>query len=212
MGISAINTAKNEHIHYRENERFLFCSASKVMSVAAILKRSMHEANYLQKNITYKSNDLVTHSPITEKNIALGMMISELSGATLTTSDNTAMNLLLKELGGTSAVTKFARSIGDSQFRLDRWEPELSSSIPGDKRDTTTPRAMEISLEKLVLGKTLVFSLSILHPKKKFVDLPSSAIHLYKLANAYNLGANPGTRCIFRSSNEISYHCRLCFQ
>jgi beta-lactamase class A len=155
LGISAINTANNEHIQYRENERFPFCSTSKVMAVSAILKRSMHESNYLQKNITYKSDDVVTHSPITEKNIEKGMTISGLSEATLTTSDNTAMNLLLKELGGPSAVTKFARSIGDSQFRLDRSEPELSSSIPGDKRDTTTPMAMEKSLKNLVLSKTL---------------------------------------------------------
>ncbi len=155
IGISAINTANNETIQYRENERFPFCSTSKVMAVAAILKRSMHESNYLQKNIIYKSDDVVTHSPITEKNIEKGMTISELSEATLTTSDNTAMNLLLKELGGPSAVTKFARSIGDFQYRLDRWEPELNSSIPGDKRDTTTPMAMGKSLKNLILGKTL---------------------------------------------------------
>src|SRR6185437_14536619 len=97
LGIFAFNTANNESIQYRENERFPFCSTSKVMAVSAILKRSMHESNYLQKNITYKADDVITHSPVTEKNIENGMTISRLSEATLTTSDNTAMNLILKE-------------------------------------------------------------------------------------------------------------------
>jgi beta-lactamase class A len=109
----------------------------------------------IRADVLYKSDEIVTHSPITEKNIEKGMTISELSEATMTTSDNTAMNLLVQELGGPLAVTKFARSIGDSQFRLDRMEPELSSSIPGDKRDTTTPMAMEKNLTNVVLGKTL---------------------------------------------------------
>lgn len=34
-------------------------------------------------------------------------------------------------------------------------EPALNTAIPGDKRDTTTPSAMAISLRKLVLGKIL---------------------------------------------------------
>ena len=36
-------------------------------------------------------------------------------------------------------MTAFARSRGDDVFRLDRWETELNSAIPGDPRDTTTP-------------------------------------------------------------------------
>ncbi|WP_395321343.1 serine hydrolase [Variovorax sp. UC74_104] len=64
-------------------------------------------------------------------------------------------NLLLKELGGPAAVTAFARGIGDQTFRLDRAEPELNTSIPGDPRDTTTPAAMSDSIQRLVLGDAL---------------------------------------------------------
>ncbi|CDG94968.1 hypothetical protein XBFFL1_950001 [Xenorhabdus bovienii str. feltiae Florida] len=35
------------------------------------------------------------------------------------------MNLLLGQLGGAHSVTRFARSIGDNTFRLDRKEPYI---------------------------------------------------------------------------------------
>lgn len=54
----------------------------------------------------------------------------------------------MKKLGGPEAVTSFAHSIGDNKFRLDRYEPNLNSAIPGDLRDTTTPKAMTESLNK----------------------------------------------------------------
>jgi beta-lactamase class A len=47
------------------------------------------------------------------------------------------------------------RPIGDNAFRLDRWEPELDTAIPGDIRDTTTPQAMAISLQRLIFGDVL---------------------------------------------------------
>ena len=40
------------------------------------------------------------------------------------------------------AFTTFLRSIGDEVTRCDRIETELNSNLPGDERDTTTPRAM----------------------------------------------------------------------
>jgi beta-lactamase class A len=34
------------------------------------------------------------------------------------------------------------RAVGDDVTRLDRREPALNQNVPGDQRDTTTPRAM----------------------------------------------------------------------
>lgn len=157
IGISAINTANNEHIQYNADERFPFCSTSKVMVVGAILNKSKKSPNILKKNITYSKKDLDRsgYHPITEKHIATGMTIAELCEAVIQYSDNTAMNLLIKELGGNKAVTSYARSINDKKFRLDRYEPELNSAIPGDLRDTSTPAAMEKSLQNLALGNIL---------------------------------------------------------
>ena len=156
LGIYAINTMNNERIQYRAEERFPFCSTFKVMGVAAILKQSMTNNRLLQQKIKYQKEDIdVVWSPITEKHVNDGMTIFELSAAAIMYSDDTAINLLMKELGGLEAVNAFARSLGDNTFRLDRWEPELNTAIPGEVRDTTTPKTMATSLQRLVLGDVL---------------------------------------------------------
>jgi beta-lactamase class A len=158
LGVYAINTGNNERIQYRAEERFPFCSTFKVMGVAAILKQNMTNHHLLEQKIKYRKEDIdIVWSPITdtEKHIADGMTISELAAAAIMYSDDTAINLLVKELGGSEAVNIFARSIGDNTFRLDRREPELNTAIPGDVRDTTTPKAMATSLQRLVLGDVL---------------------------------------------------------
>lgn len=157
IGLYAINTENNTDIQYRANERFPFCSTSKVMVVSAILKQSMTNAHLLEQKVIYTKENLLSagYTPITQKHLANDMTISGLCAAAIEYSDNAAMNFLVKELGGPKAVTAFARSIGDKIFRLDRIEPKLNSAVPGDLRDTTTPAAMEKSLQKLVLGNVL---------------------------------------------------------
>ncbi len=154
IGIYAINTANNQHIQYRTNERFPIQSTFKIMAVSAILKKSMTDNRLLQEKVFYTKQDLVFWSPITEKQLANGMTVSELCAAAMMYSDNTATNLIVKKLGGPSAVTAFARSLGDNTFKIDSWEPELNSN-PNDLRDTSTPTAMEKSLQKLTLGNVL---------------------------------------------------------
>ena len=87
------------------------------------------------------------------------MSVRDLCSAAMMHTDNAASNLLVKRLGGLTEVTNFARSVGDDVFRLDRWEPELSSSIPGDQRDTTSPEAMGLDIYKLTLTSFLPVSL-----------------------------------------------------
>ena len=157
LGIYAINTANNEVIQYRANERFPFCSTSKVIVVGAMLNKSIKSPDVLKINVKYSQKDLNDsgYHPITEKHIATGMSIAELSRVALQYSDNTAMNLLMKQLGGSVAITTYARSIGDKIFRLDRNEPALNTATPNDVRDTTTPSAMGKSLQSLVIGNAL---------------------------------------------------------
>ena len=155
LGISAIDTGTGQVIEYRAQERFPFCSTFKVMGVAAILKASMKDDLLLNRKIHYTKKDLVEYSPITQQHVHDGMSVAELCGATITMSDNTAINLLMHVLGGPEAISDFARIIGDHQFNLTHWEPNLNSAIPGEKRDTTTPKAMMESLKNLVLGTVL---------------------------------------------------------
>jgi beta-lactamase class A len=155
LGVYAVNTANGAQISYRADERFPFCSTFKMMLAAAILAKSTQQTGLLQQRVHYAQSDLVTYSPISGKHLDDGMTVAELCAAAIQYSDNTAANLLIKELGGPAAVTAFARSIGNTEFRLDRWETELNSAIPGDERDTVTPAAMARSLQALTLGDAL---------------------------------------------------------
>lgn len=156
IGVSALNLGNNEHIQYRAKERFPLCSTAKIMGVAAILKQSMQDIHFLEQKAIYTQRNLVTHSPMTSLHVNDGMTIATLCGAAIALNDNTAIKLLTKKLGGPEAVTAFARSIGDDDFKLNHWEPELKT-ISGDFNDTTTPQAMAISLQRLVLGEVLSF-------------------------------------------------------
>ena len=67
----------------------------------------------------------------------------------------TTRSIQSRNLGGPPAVTAYARSIGDIEFRLDRWETDLNTALPGDTRDTSTPAAMARNLQSLVLRDAL---------------------------------------------------------
>src|SRR5690606_30153770 len=156
IGVFVLNTADGAQFGYRTDERFPVCSTFKVLAASAILNKSMQVQGLMQQCIQYKQSDMVNYSPITEKHINEGMTVADLCAAAIQYSDNTAANLLMKILGGPASVTAFARSIGDDVFRLDRWETELNTAIPGDPRDTTAPMAMGLSLHRLALGGALL--------------------------------------------------------
>lgn len=155
LGIFALNTADGSQLGHRAREHFPVSSTFKVLLASAILKRSEQAPKLMWQSIRYAQGDLVPHSPITQRHVKDGMTVSALCAAALQYSDNTAANLLMRMLGGPAAVTAFARSIGDDEFRLDRWEIDLNTAMPGDPRDTSTPEAMGRSLQRLVLGNAL---------------------------------------------------------
>ncbi|WP_175761483.1 PEN family class A beta-lactamase, Bcc-type [Burkholderia ambifaria] len=155
LGVCAIDTASGRHAQHRADERFPFCSTFKAMLGAAVLARSVEQPGLLQQRVTYGPSDLVNYSPVSGKHVGTGMTVAELCEAAIQYSDNSAANLAMKLIGGPSAVTAYARSIGDDAFRLDRWETELNTALPGDPRDTTTPAAMAASMRVLTLGDAL---------------------------------------------------------
>lgn len=152
LGVAALNTADGSYVGYRESERFPMCSTFKLLVVALVLKRSMAERSLLDERVRYGDADLVANSPVTKRHVGEGMTIGELSAAALQHSDNTAANLLLTAVGGPEVLNQFAVSIGDEWFDLLRGEPEVNASVPGDMRDTTTPRAMMLDVQKLLLA------------------------------------------------------------
>ena len=155
LGVFALATEDGARIAHREDERFPFCSTFKVILAAAILDRGTREPGLLDRRVDYTKSDLVSWSPVTEKHLDSGMTVEELCAAAIQYSDNTAANLLIRILGDPADVTAYARSIGNQTFRLDRWETALNTAIPGDPRDTVTPRAMAGSLEVLIDGDAL---------------------------------------------------------
>ncbi|MDE7065908.1 MAG: class A beta-lactamase, partial [Desulfovibrionaceae bacterium] len=155
LGAAVIDMADGKSFSYRGEERFPLCSTFKVVAVGAVLQRTATEHGLLRRRIRFARQDMVPWSPVTSHHIADGMTVEELCAAALQQSDNTAANLLLDLLGGPRSLTAFARSLGDDAFRLDRCEPELNASEPGDPRDTTTPEAMAATLRSLVFGPAL---------------------------------------------------------
>lgn len=156
LGIAVFDTGTRQRFEWRAGERFPMCSTFKFLLVAAILRRVDEGKDRLDRRIIIAGSDLVSHSPVTETLLGPdGASLAQLCEATMTMSDNAAANLLLPATGGPAGLTRFARSLGDRRTRLDRNETSLNSAIPGDPRDTTTPRAMLDNLERLLLGPTL---------------------------------------------------------
>ena len=155
IGVAALDLRDGRRLGHREGERFPMCSTFKLLLAAAVLARSVDDPALLPRRIAIAKSDLVAHSPVTETRLAEGMTVAELCEATLQLSDNAAANLLMKQIGGPEAVTAYARRLGDAVTRLDRWETELNSAIPGDERDTTTPQAMLGNLRALFFGDAL---------------------------------------------------------
>ncbi|WP_437115020.1 class A beta-lactamase [Streptomyces flaveolus] len=154
LGVYARNVRTGRTVSHRAGERFAMCSTFKAFAAAAVL-RDQADCAPMDRVVHYPPHDILPNSPRTEENLATGMTVADLCAAAIQYSDNTAGNLLLRELGGPAGLTRFYRSLGDGVSRLDRWEPELNTAIPGDPRDTTTPEAIAASLERVTLGRAL---------------------------------------------------------
>ncbi|MFI8972966.1 class A beta-lactamase [Nocardia asteroides] len=155
LGLSAIDTGTDRVVAYREHERFPMASTFKGLACGALLQAHPLATGYFEQVIRYTAADIVVNSPETERHIDTGMTVTALCDAAITQSDNTAGNLLLRLLGGPEGFTAFLRTLGDQVSRLDRWEPELNTAVPGDERDTTTAAALAADYRALVVGTAL---------------------------------------------------------
>jgi beta-lactamase class A len=162
IGVVVLGEASDQRWQYRPNERFPLNSTFKTLACAALLKRVDEGHVGLDQVVTFSSEDLVAYSPVTSQLVGgSDMTLDQICLAAMTMSDNTAANLVLKSIGGPAGLNDFLRSIGDQVTRLDRWETDLNSTIPGDERDTSTPYAMAQTLRKLILGEIISTSSTI---------------------------------------------------
>ncbi|TIX91627.1 class A beta-lactamase [Rhizobium sp. P44RR-XXIV] len=155
LGVAVLNTATGQLAGNRLDERFAMCSTFKALAVAFTLSRVDRGQEQLDRRIFFKEGDLVTPFKATKPHLADGMTIEQLCEAALIVSDSTAANLLLASFGGPAALTGYLRSLGDPVTRLDRIELDLNIVKPGETHDTTSPRAMVATLQKIILGDAL---------------------------------------------------------
>jgi beta-lactamase class A len=156
LGLMAIDTGSGRRLGHRAAERFAMCSTFKLPLAACVLSRVQGGALRLDQAVPISAADLVPYAPVVQAHLAAkAMTVEALCEAIIHVSDNAAANVLLRLIGGPAALTAWLRRQGDEVSRLDRIEPDLNSNLPGDPRDTTTPGAMALLLQKLLTGHAL---------------------------------------------------------
>ncbi|MCX2861029.1 class A beta-lactamase [Paucibacter sp. PLA-PC-4] len=154
LGVAVLDCTDGALIGHRASERFALCSTFKLPLAGVVMREADQGRLRLDRQLIYGPADMVPHAPVTSKHLAAGRMsIAALAEATQTTSDNVAANLLLRELGGPAGLTFRLRELGDSETRLDRYEPQMNVVDvvhAGELRDTSTPLAMARTTERLL--------------------------------------------------------------
>jgi len=155
LGLHVLDTQTGRRWAFDDGSRYSTASTFKMLLAAAILQRADLGTINLDQQLQVRESDMLSHAPVTSKHLDSPMTVRELCAAVVEVSDNPAANLLLKMIDGPAGLTRFLRSIGDRETRMDRYELELNSNLPGDPRDTTTPRAMVHSMEQVLTKQVL---------------------------------------------------------
>ncbi|MEV4711348.1 class A beta-lactamase [Micromonospora sp. NPDC049374] len=153
LGVYAIDTGSGSTVTHRADERFAYASTFKALAAGAVLAAT--STDELDQVVTYSRDDLVTYSPITERHVDTGLSLRAVADAAVRYSDNTAGNLLLKQLGGPAGFKQALRDLGDEVTEPVRWETELNAYVPGERRDTSTPRALATTLRAYAVDDVL---------------------------------------------------------
>lgn len=153
LGVYALDTGSGRSVAFQADQRFAFCSTIKALVAGELLRRETDAQ--LDQTVTYTAADLVDYSPVTSQHVKDGMSLTAVMTAAIEVSDNTALNLMLKQLGGPATMQAALRGLNDTTTNTDRTEPTVNSALPGDVRDTSSPRAMAENLRTYVLGDAL---------------------------------------------------------
>lgn len=156
LGLAALDVRSGRSIMFDANSRYAMASTFKLALAAMVLAAVEARRLSLTDRLAVRPEHLLSHAPVVR---AAGqgakLQISRLCAAIVEVSDNGAANMLLERLGGPAALTAFIRRCGDRLTRLDRYEPQLNSNLPGDPRDTTTPAAMVQLMRTLLIDGPL---------------------------------------------------------
>lgn len=156
LGVAAIETGSDREILFDANSRYAMASTFKLPLAAAVLAMAERGEISLEEKLPFPPGEPLDNSPAVERyREEGGLSVIRLCSAIVELSDNSGANMLLRRIGGPQALTRFIRACGDPVTRLDRYEMELNSNLPGDPRDTTSPAAMARLTRKVVLGDLL---------------------------------------------------------
>lgn len=156
VGLYGVDLASGRTVANREGDSFAMCSTFKAYLAARILQKAQRGELALTDTHFIDPAKVVGYSPVVGPVAGSAVPLVQLCQAALQQSDNTAANALLTVIGGPPAITEFARSFGDDRTRLDRWETELNSALPGDPRDTSSPKALGEGIRALLTGTTVL--------------------------------------------------------
>lgn len=151
IGVYALDTNNGQVIAYHADKRFPFQSTCKFMAVSALLA---DKKPLLEKNVLVQPQDILFWHPISGKYVNQTVPLQTLAEGAISYSDNTAINLIIHELGGLKSINQFARSIGNASFNMENYEINLNSN-PNNDADTSTPKDMALSIQKIMFGKVL---------------------------------------------------------
>lgn len=155
IGVYALDTNTAQIIEHRSNERFPIQSTMKMIGVAALLKQSQNNIGLLQEKIHYTKADLIdSWKPVTKHHLDDGMTLEDLAEAAVTYSDNAAINIIMKKFGGPKFSTDFAHSIGNNSYNVTHYDGYMNSDQKS-LLDSSTPKDMALSVQKLLLGDAL---------------------------------------------------------
>ncbi|WIB68144.1 class A beta-lactamase [Curtobacterium sp. MCBD17_035] len=152
LGVFALDTGTRQTVAHNANRRFAYASTYKSLAAGVLLADPSTD---LDAHVDLAQDEILAGSPVTSQHVESGMRLGDVVAAALEQSDNTAGNIVLQRVGGPAGFETALRRIGDTTTRSDRTEPDLNAAVPGDDRDTSTPRALALDLDRLVLGSVL---------------------------------------------------------
>lgn len=153
LGIYAFDTETNTEISYNADERFAYCSTYKALAAGTVLEKYSKED--LDKVIKFTQEDVLSYAPVAKDKVSTGMTIEEICDAAVRQSDNTAGNLLFDLIDGPTGFKTALNKLGDTVTEPSRKETELNEAMPGDIRDTSTPKQLANDLKEYATGEVL---------------------------------------------------------
>jgi beta-lactamase class A len=156
LGVAAIDTGSGRELRFDAGSRYAMASTFKLPLAGFVLALVDSGEMSLEEKLPIPPGKPLDNSPAIDRYREEGSLsVVRLCSAIVELSDNSAANMLLRRVGGPEALTRFLRACGDPVTRLDRYEMELNSNLPGDPRDTTSPAAMAGLVRALLAGGKL---------------------------------------------------------